>query len=67
MAKLRQMDLFKPPGIAETLDWAQSLKLLHDGQLTANLANSTLGVVLKYKDDIDAVRRAGLEALVSAP
>jgi hypothetical protein len=43
------------------------LKLLHDGQLTANLANSTLGVVLKYKDDIDAVRRAGLEALVSAP
>jgi MoxR-like ATPase len=67
MAKLRQMDLFKPPGIAETLDWAQSLKLLHDGQLTANLANSTLGVVLKYKDDIDAVRRAGLESLVSAP
>jgi MoxR-like ATPase len=65
MAKLRQMDLFKPPGVAETLDWAQSLKLLHDGQLTANLADRTLGVVLKYKDDIDAVRSAGLETLVS--
>ncbi|HJS71938.1 MAG TPA: MoxR family ATPase [Acidimicrobiia bacterium] len=65
MSRLRQMDLFKPPGVAETLDWAQSLQLLHDGQLTANLADRTLGVVLKYKDDIDAVRRAGLETLVS--
>jgi hypothetical protein len=58
------MDLFKPPGVAETLDWAQSLQLLHDGELTAALADRTLGVVLKYKDDIDAVRQAGLEALV---
>jgi len=65
MAKLRQMDLFKPPGVAETLDWAQSVKLLHDGELTAGLAEQTLGVVLKYKDDIDAVRAAGVEALVS--
>ena len=65
MAKLRQMDLFKPPGVAETLDWAQSVKLLHDGELTPGLAEQTLGVVLKYKDDIDAVRAAGVEALVS--
>ncbi|HET8740305.1 MAG TPA: MoxR family ATPase [Acidimicrobiia bacterium] len=64
MGRLRQMDLFKPPGVAETLDWAQSLQLLHDGELTAALADRTLGVVLKYKDDIDAVRQAGLEALV---
>jgi MoxR-like ATPase len=64
MGRLRQMDLFKPPGVAETLDWARSLQLLHDGQLTAALADRTLGVVLKYKDDIDAVRQAGLEALV---
>ena len=65
MAKLRQMDLFKPPGVAETLDWAHSVKLLHDGELTPGLAEQTLGVVLKYKDDIDAVRAAGVEALVS--
>jgi MoxR-like ATPase len=64
MLKLREMDLFKPPGVAETLDWAQSLKLLHDGQLTPAMADRTLGVVLKYKDDIDAVRRAGVDALV---
>ena len=64
MAKLRDMDLFKPPGVAETLDWAVSLELLHDGELTASMADKTLGVVLKYKDDIDAVRDAGVEALV---
>jgi MoxR-like ATPase len=64
MQKLRAMDLFKPPGVAETLDWAESLQLLHDGELTPNMAERTLGVVLKYKDDIDAVREAGVEALV---
>ena len=64
MERLRAMDLFKPPGVAETLDWARSLQLLHDGGLTPGLADRTLGVVLKYKDDIDAVRAAGVEALV---
>jgi MoxR-like ATPase len=64
MSRLREMDLFKPPGVAETLDWAQSLKLLHDGDLTPAMADRTLGVVLKYKDDIDAVRRAGVDALM---
>jgi MoxR-like ATPase len=63
MSRLREMDLFKPPGVAETLDWAQSLKLLHDGDLTPAMADRTLGVVLKYKDDIDAVRRAGVDML----
>ncbi|HUG31844.1 MAG TPA: MoxR family ATPase [Acidimicrobiia bacterium] len=64
MSRLRSMDLFKPPGVAETLDWAESLRLLHDGGLTPAMAERTLGVVLKYKDDIDTVREAGLEALV---
>jgi MoxR-like ATPase len=64
MERLRAMDLFKPPGVAETLDWARSLQLLHDGQLTPGVADRTLGVVLKYKDDIDAVRSAGLEAVL---
>ena len=59
------MDLFKPPGVAETLDWAQSLKLLHDGDLTPAMADRTLGVVLKYKDDIDAVRRVGVDVLTN--
>ncbi|HEX6287084.1 MAG TPA: MoxR family ATPase [Acidimicrobiia bacterium] len=64
MFKLRQMELFKPPGVAETLDWAESLQLLHDGGLTPAMIERTLGVVLKYKDDIDTVRDNGLEALV---
>lgn len=64
MERLRQMDLFKPPGVAETLDWAESLRLLDEGELTPKLVNRTLGVVLKYKDDIDTVRANGLEALV---
>ncbi|MBW3667348.1 MAG: MoxR family ATPase [Actinobacteria bacterium] len=64
MERLRDMQLFKPPGVAETLDWARSINLLHHGRLTPELADRTLGVVLKYKDDIDAVRSAGVEALV---
>jgi len=64
MERLRQMDLFKPPGVSETLDWAESLKLLDAGQLTSDVINRTLGVVLKYKDDIDSVRERGVEALV---
>ncbi|HIE22250.1 MAG TPA: MoxR family ATPase, partial [Acidimicrobiia bacterium] len=64
MDRLRGMDLFKPPGVAETLDWAESLELLHDGSLSPELVDRTLGVVLKYKDDIDAVRAAGVEKLV---
>ncbi len=64
MEKLREMDLFKPPGVAETLDWAESIKLLAAGELTPQLVDSTLGVVLKYKDDIDTVRGSGVDALV---
>ncbi len=64
MERLREMDLFKPPGVAETLDWAQSLQLLHDGALSTDLIDKTLGVVLKYKDDIDNVRETGIETLV---
>jgi len=64
MERLRAMELFKPPGVAETLDWAQSLSLLQEGELTPAIADRTLGVVLKYKDDIDTVREAGVDALV---
>jgi hypothetical protein len=64
MSRLREMELFKPPGVAETLDWAESLKLLEAGSLTPSTINSTIGVVLKYKDDIDMVRSAGVETLI---
>jgi MoxR-like ATPase len=64
MDRLRSQDLFKPPGVAETLDWAESLRLLGAGELSEQMADRTLGVVLKYKDDIDQVRANGVEALV---
>ncbi len=64
MARLREMELFKPPGVAETLDWAESLRLLQAGELTPSVIDKTIGVVLKYKDDIDMVRAADLDTLV---
>ncbi len=64
MQNLRRMELFKPPGVAETLDWAESLRLLGAGELAPSHIQKTLGVVLKYKDDIDLVTAAGLETLV---
>jgi MoxR-like ATPase len=64
MSRLRDVDLFKPPGVAESLDWAESLRLLQAGELSVPVIESTLGVVLKYKDDIDLVRSAGVETLV---
>ena len=65
MQKLRDQDLFKPPGVAETLDWASALLVLGEQHLTPELADETLGVVLKYQEDIERVRHHGVEELVS--
>jgi len=54
--KLRGMDLFKAPGVAETIDWTQALMALDRVELEPNVVNDTLGVLLKYQDDIAAVR-----------
>jgi MoxR-like ATPase len=54
--KLRAADLFKRPGIAETIDWAKALVELDRHSLDAGVVNDTLGVLLKYQDDIAAVR-----------
>lgn len=56
MQKLRAADLFKRPGIAETIDWAKALVELDRRSLDATVVNDTLGVLLKYQDDIAAVR-----------
>ncbi len=66
MAHLRSMDLFKPPGVAETLDWATSLEVLGANRLTPQSVDETLGVVLKYQEDIERVRAAGVEQLLAA-
>lgn len=54
--KLRALDLFKKPGVAETIDWAKALVELDRRSLEAGVVNDTLGVLLKYQDDIAAVR-----------
>ena len=53
--RLRAMDLFKAPGIAETLDWAEALVALDRIVLDPETVSSTLGALLKYQDDIGAV------------
>jgi hypothetical protein len=55
---LRTRDLFKLPGIAETLDWAQALLALDARALDPASVEATLGILLKYQDDIAKVRGA---------
>ncbi|MFF5232207.1 AAA family ATPase [Dactylosporangium sp. NPDC000521] len=52
-AHLRTLDLVKPPGVAEAIDWAAALRALAADTLTAELARATLGVVLKVREDIE--------------
>ena len=64
MADLRSLDLFKPPGVSETLDWAAALKVLGAHRLTVEAVEQSLGVVLKYREDLERVREVGLGTLV---
>jgi MoxR-like ATPase len=54
--KLRARDLFKLPGIAESIDWINALIALDRGSLDPGVVHQTLGVLLKYKDDIDKIQ-----------
>ena len=63
--RLRGEDLFKLPGVAETIDWAQSLTYLNQTELAPAAVDETLGVLLKYQDDIAKVRGAEAARLVT--
>jgi MoxR-like ATPase len=65
MQDLRRLDLFKPPGVAEALDWAEALRVLGADRLAPELIADTLGVVLKYREDVERVREWGLQRLVA--
>lgn len=54
--RLREMDLAKPPGVAETIDWARTLDFLGEPGLSAGVADMTLGSVVKDRDDLAMVR-----------
>jgi len=62
--KLRQEDLFKRPGVAETIDWANCLVALDRVTLDPETVNNTLGVLLKYRDDLERVAGDEAERLV---
>jgi len=64
LARLRTADVQKAPGIAEGIDWVAALELLGAERLDVETAGRTLGAVLKYREDQEAVRAAGLERLV---
>ena len=66
MEQLRSRDLFKPPGVAETLDWGAALSVLGASSLTPDIVDDTLGVVLKYQEDIARIRGDGIDGLLSA-
>ncbi|MSO57564.1 MAG: MoxR family ATPase [Thermoleophilia bacterium] len=61
---LRGLELSKPPGVAETIDWALALQALGRRELDADIVSQTLGSVLKYREDLDVVRDATLARLV---
>jgi MoxR-like ATPase len=66
VSRMRESDVQKPPGIAEAIDWLRALDLLGLERLDETAANRTLGSVLKYGEDQEVIRAAGLENLVRA-
>ena len=63
---LRDLELYKPPGVAETLDWAQALVALDRAELDDATVDATLGTVLKYREDQERVRSNGVGRVVEA-
>ncbi len=65
MTQARQMDFYKRPGVAESLDWAQALLALHRNELDADAVRETIGCILKYQDDIKRIQNDGLDSMVA--
>ncbi|GAB3461432.1 MoxR family ATPase [Actinophytocola sediminis] len=63
--KLRTVELLKPPGVAESIDWAEALGALGRSELDAAAAAATLGAVLKYREDAQRVVAAGLDTILA--
>jgi MoxR-like ATPase len=66
VSRMRSSDVQKPPGIAEAIDWVAALEVLGIETLDAEAIDLTLGSALKYEDDQDVIRAAGLDQLVSS-
>lgn len=66
LQRLRGLDLFKLPGVAESIEWARALSALDAVALDANLVDETLGVILKYQDDLARVRGGEADAILAS-
>jgi MoxR-like ATPase len=66
VSRIRDSDVQKPPGVAEAIDWVAALELLGVRRLDGTAIDRTLGSVLKYSEDQEVVRAAGLEQLVGS-
>jgi MoxR-like ATPase len=66
VARLRTLDVQKPPGVAETIDWVAAANLLGLDHLDAEAAIMTLGSVLKYQEDVELARHRGADWLLGA-
>jgi MoxR-like ATPase len=64
VARMRDSDVQKPPGVAEAIDWVAALSVLGVEELDVDAIDRTLGSVLKYSEDQEVIRAAGLEKLV---
>ena len=62
--ELRDTELYKIPGVSETLDWTSALMALNMRQLEPEVIDDTLGIMLKYQDDIEAVRGEPVRSLL---
>jgi MoxR-like ATPase len=65
VARLRDLDLAKPPGVAEAISWAEALVVLGAERIDETVAAQTAGVVLKYSEDLQVLRAAGFAATAS--
>jgi hypothetical protein len=65
MQLVRRRDFYKRPGIAETIDWATALLVLHRDALDAATIDETLGCIFKYNDDIAAFRESDIPELLA--
>ena len=63
---MRTLELFKPPGVAESIDWASALAALGRSHLDEKSVVATLGSVLKYREDADRLQQHGVAELVRA-
>ena len=65
VARVRDLSLAKAPGVAETLDWVEALAAMGEEDLRPELVDATLGAIVKYHEDLDRIRAAGVPELVA--